>query len=527
MSTKNMSNLKMPQPIVTVSEGKLQGGSCKTIDGVQYDYFLGIPYANPPVGNLRFSDPQPPKKWDDVRDAVTQRSIIPQFDLRKRQIVGDENSLFLNVFTPSSTPNTSKLPVMVYIHGGGFYVGSGNFERFRPDFFIQKEIVYVTINYRLSVFGFLCLHNSEVPGNAGLKDQVLALRWVQKNIHTFGGDPQNVTLIGASAGAVSVHYHLMSPMSRGLFSKAIMQSGTCLNSWGIQNEPEKNVFDLAKNLGLDTSDKVEALNFLRSVSAEDLVEASRAEFTYKSEGVFSSVIERSYHDCESFITESPIELMKSGNYAIVPCIKGFVSHEGLNFMDNDTLTTISNGKCPISVEELKVLLQRNHNPNILTEEVERFHQFYFGDSNNLTKGVVDFISDFCFTKFEFQSVKLLRKHNKSVFFYLLNYRGLLNMPLHRLMDFNVGTAHGEENNYFFKREKDDLQLTESDKIVRKRLTTMWTNFAKFGNPTPHVDEIIDTIWKPTSEKVIDCLEITQNLEMICNPLSERMSYWEK
>lgn len=140
-----------------------------------------------------------------------------------------EDCLYLNIHTPQiSTPNL-KLPVMAYIHGGGFTYGSGNVESVGPDFLVPRGVILVTINYRLGALGFLSLQTPECPGNNGLKDQNLALRWIQKNISAFGGNPDNVTLFGESAGSVSVHYHLLSKLSRGLFHRAITQSGTATN----------------------------------------------------------------------------------------------------------------------------------------------------------------------------------------------------------------------------------------------------------------------------------------------------------
>lgn len=119
---------------------------------------------------------------------------------------------------------------MVWIHGGGFVGGSGNEESAGPEYLLKKDVILVTLNYRLDALGFLSLDTEDIPGNAGMKDQVAALRWVKKNIKNFGGDPDNITLFGGSAGAACVSYHLVSPMSKGLFNRAIMQSGT-ITSW--------------------------------------------------------------------------------------------------------------------------------------------------------------------------------------------------------------------------------------------------------------------------------------------------------
>lgn len=143
--------------------------------------------------------------------------------------IGDEDCLYLNVFTPEKPQVGKQLPVMVWIHGGGFANGCGNQEWYGPDYLVPKGVILVSINYRLAAFGFLSFANTECPGNFGLKDQSLGLKWVQQNISAFGGDPNNVTIFGESAGSASVHYQVLSPLSRGLFQKAIAQSACSIN----------------------------------------------------------------------------------------------------------------------------------------------------------------------------------------------------------------------------------------------------------------------------------------------------------
>lgn len=151
-------------------------------------------------------------------------------------------------------------------------MGSNNSKMFSPNFLLTEDIVFVTINYRLGILGFLRLNDPSlgVPGNAGLKDQVLALKWIQKNIKKFGGDPNNVTIYGESAGSVSVNFHVISPLSKGLFHKAIMQSGSVLNPWPYLRP---NCLEVMKFLKNDCKSEVEILETLRSISVHDLVEA--------------------------------------------------------------------------------------------------------------------------------------------------------------------------------------------------------------------------------------------------------------
>ncbi|KAK0169506.1 hypothetical protein PV327_011530 [Microctonus hyperodae] len=163
---------------------------------------------------------------------------------------------------------------MVWIHGGGFVMGSGDDDIFGPDYLIENDVVLVTINYRLGILGFLNVEDEEAPGNQGLKDQVEALKWIQQNIAQFGGDPNNVTIFGESAGAASVHYLTLSPLAQGLFHKAIIQSGVALNPWASSPKPlMESVEKLAAVLEKDISNVKEFVNYLRTLDAHCLVEA--------------------------------------------------------------------------------------------------------------------------------------------------------------------------------------------------------------------------------------------------------------
>jgi para-nitrobenzyl esterase len=214
---------------VTTTAGRLRGSSSGGVSA-----FLGIPYAAPPFGNLRFRAPAPAQPWDGVRDAVEYGPTVPKppyphpIDtvLPEPVIAGDE-CLNLNVWTPD--PGGRGLPVLVWIHGGAFVNGSGAVSTYDGSRFARDGVVCVTINYRLGVDGFLHFgavgDDAGVPANRGLLDQVAALEWVRDNIASFGGDPSNVTIAGESAGAMSVTSLLSMPRARGLFRRAIAQSG--------------------------------------------------------------------------------------------------------------------------------------------------------------------------------------------------------------------------------------------------------------------------------------------------------------
>ncbi|XP_073835536.1 juvenile hormone esterase-like [Musca autumnalis] len=210
-------------PVVKINNEDFQG----SIVGVEklnlanetFKAFLGIPYAKPPVGALRFKDPQRLDRFLGTYEATHEGYECHSVTASN----ASEDCLTLNVYTKNLNPN-DPLPVLVMIHPGGLYLGSSKW--MDPTYLMQKDIVLITFNYRLGSLGFLNLGSPQVPGNAGFKDQVYALRWIQRNIKHFGGNSEDITLMGYSAGGLSVSLHLVSPMSRGLFQKAIVMSGS-------------------------------------------------------------------------------------------------------------------------------------------------------------------------------------------------------------------------------------------------------------------------------------------------------------
>lgn len=219
--------------IIETGVGKIEDSEMISRLGKSFHAIRGIPFAKPPVGELRFKDPLPVEPWTDILNAQNDGPICPQPTTSNFQI--SEDCLQLNVYThelPSGEVSFQQKAVIAYIHGGGFMDGSGIIDTFAgPQIIMDRNIVFVTINYRLATLGFLSTGTKDAPGNAGFKDQVLALKWIQKNIAYFGGDPNLVTIAGQSAGGMSVSVHMVSPMSTGLFHRVIAISGAI--TWQI------------------------------------------------------------------------------------------------------------------------------------------------------------------------------------------------------------------------------------------------------------------------------------------------------
>ncbi len=266
MSAQAPAKVSTSNPVVSIGTGQLRGSLAA--GGVAV--FKNIPFAQPPVGELRWREPLPAKPWTGVRDATAFGPMCNQND--NKQLPHSEDCLQLNVWTPT-WPLKSSFPVMVWIHGGGNTAGSGVEALFNGEVLARHGVVVVNVNYRLGVFGFFAYPGltKESPhraaGNYGLADQIMALHWVRDNITRFGGNPANVTIFGESAGASDVNALIASPLSKGLFLRVMAQSGP-VGAQPSLAESEKRGVDLAARLGLTGE---EALGKLRALPATELM----------------------------------------------------------------------------------------------------------------------------------------------------------------------------------------------------------------------------------------------------------------
>ncbi|KAJ8869201.1 hypothetical protein PR048_030773, partial [Dryococelus australis] len=358
--------------LVQVEQGMLEGVVSVTDTGVKIATFASVPYAKPPIGKLRFKEaeesssgqstssrrrgnmdqqmgfrppslmnacglpqaPELPEKWEDVRPADSTFNMCIQLE------GGSEDCLYLNIVTPQGMGDN--LSVIFWIHGGAFFMGSASLEFYNLDDFAKQGVVMVSANYRLSALGFLSVNGTDVTPNAGLKDQVAALRWVQRNIASFGGNPNDVTIFGESAGSASVQHLITSPMAKGLFSKAIMMSGSACSSWAFVEPNTQNAFLLGESLGKKTSDPHELVEFLRTVPAQDIIDKVMDQwYAIKDEKHLKSInvqtikylptleypvrVGDSFE--EVFLPDRPATILEQGNFNKVPQIIGMNSLE--------------------------------------------------------------------------------------------------------------------------------------------------------------------------------------------------------
>ncbi|MCW3081065.1 carboxylesterase family protein [Segetibacter sp.] len=313
----SQTNNQVTAPQVKTANGTLEGTYESGIRS-----FKGVPFGQPPVGNLRWREPQPVKNWTGVRKAdkfgprAMQRALFGDMGFRSNGM--SEDCLYLNVWTPA-TPTTQKLPVLVYFYGGGLVAGDGSEWRYDGESMARKGIVAITVNYRLTVFGFFShpALTKESPhgasGNYGFLDQAAALQWVQQNIAAFGGDPKRVTIAGESAGSYSVSAQMASPLSKNLMAGAIGESGSLLSATPTtpRADAEQSGVQFAASIGASS------LAALRAMPAEELLQATAKQGTPR----FGPTVDG------YFFPKAPVQIYAAGEQAHVPLLVGWNSEE--------------------------------------------------------------------------------------------------------------------------------------------------------------------------------------------------------
>ncbi|KAE8744567.1 Carboxyl/Cholinesterase 32 [Frankliniella occidentalis] len=270
LSTVEIYSLEVTLP----HGGVLRGREVQQNAAPPFQAFLGVPFARPPLGRLRFQPPQPAEPWAGVLPAEQERPPPLQIDYYLKKVVGSEDCLYLNVYRPPGTEASSRKPVLVYFHYGMWSLNNSSMNEVGPELFVAKDIVVVVINYRLLAFGFMSLNTPLAPGNMGLKDAVLGMRWVRENIAAFGGDPERVTAFGFCIGAYIAHTLQFVEAAKGTFQRSMIFSGAMNNTWygALPGEVlRERTLKLARILGCDekASDE-EVFEFLQSVPAMEL-----------------------------------------------------------------------------------------------------------------------------------------------------------------------------------------------------------------------------------------------------------------
>jgi len=299
--------------VVQTENGSVEGTTLETRLNSRFHAFLRIPFARPPIGDLRFRDPLPAENWEGVRNGTYYGQACFQHETVISFAAMSEDCLHLNVFTRQLPSSINDLkPVIVFIHGGGFEFGSG--VTASPIVLMDRDIVFVNLNYRLGPFGFMAAGIAEVPGNAGLKDQSMALGWVKRNIANFGGDPEAITLFGMSAGAYSATSQIISPMSRDLFQGVIAMSGAITWQKDFDTEAVDAVRRVSSGIDCSRDSTQEIITCLRTKTPEEILSVAMSDTPACSPVPWKPVVEPDFGQ-DRFLTDQPNKLFANGNFS--------------------------------------------------------------------------------------------------------------------------------------------------------------------------------------------------------------------
>lgn len=512
---------------VEVSQGVLKGKECITFYGKKYYSFEGIPYAEPPVGKLRFCNPEPPKPWQGVLDATKPGNKCAQLNpYSSTSLEGSEDCLYLNVYSPClPCEEVKKLPVLFFVHGGRLIFGYGDY--YKPEYFLKHDVILVTINYRLNVLGFLCLHLPEAPGNVGLKDTVFALRWVNENIAMFNGDKSRITVFGESAGAAIVGSYITSKMTVGLFQRVICQSGSMFSDlYLIDEDPIEKAQNLVTILGKELNSSGEILDYLQQVSLDELIYAfSAVELARPPEVInayFLPVIEKKFGDSEIFFEEHPIRSIEEGRFQSVPIISGLSSDEFALFVRRD-----EEGKFAVDLDFYH-LIPRFMNIKRDSREAKVFEvklkEFYFKNKSPEKWDIVSYLNmlgDVYFHRDIWLFAHFMSKFTKGVYSYKFCYQGNMNTRVMKNLGVK-GATHGDMIQYLFYRERKASNATEKDLKIADILTETWCNFAKNGIPTWKNQEVEWLPYSPTDRRTLvigDSMSLEKDVDW------DRFKFW--
>lgn len=470
-----LATARTRDPLTVMTEsGPVHGA---TTGGVRR--FLGIPYAAAPVGELRWKEPVAPAPWTTTREATVAGAMCPQVLPVVNIETGNEDCLFVNVFVPDK-PSRGLAPVMVWIHGGGFTVGSGLDDD--PTRLAAKSgLVLVSINYRLGPFGFLA-HPAltaetadHAAGNLGIQDQQAALRWVRKNIRAFGGNPKNVTIFGESAGGISVCSHLVSPASKGLFRRAITESGPCLSPVPSRAAAEAQGERFAQTVGCDGAPDV--LACLRAVPTHDALVALPPDPTF----LFDRSVNWLPTGDDVVLPQDIPGAFESGDFHHVPTIIGVNRDEGRLFVGlafNVNFAGVV--PHPIPPEEWADHVDSYFGANVGAEVKARYPLAAFPDPG---AALGQAIGDAVLACPAVNSAPVIARH-APVFLYQFEHEP--NPFILTMQDITLGAFHSAELPYVFAgpvQSSGAIVFSPAEQQLSDTIVGAWARFATRGRPS--------------------------------------------
>lgn len=504
---------------VNTNVGKIKG--LRATDGDFYMY-LGIPYAI--LGDNPFGPSTPYPPFNETFEAYDDSKICPQLNQVNNEIMGTLDCLQLHIYVPASINTLKSMSVMVWLYGGGFEQGQAGRVLYDPSYLLKKDVIIVSINYRVGPYGFMCLDIPAVSGNQGLKDQYTAIKWIKENIEAFGGKSDQITLFGQSAGGHSIDLHLFSTKDI-LFNKFILQSGSA-EALTVLYEPDKQApIKMAKYLGFDTNDILDALKYLSEADTNSVISASK-----DLQMQFKPCVEQKFKENDPFITRSWIN-------AKVPKVKNMPVLMGFNKLEYASIFARREAEFLRNLTIVDDYLRRVFDfSNLEVQKTkDMVSKFYFGDNKineNAKWPLVRFLSDIIYIHPVHRTLQnYLDNGAVHIYYYMFSYVGEQNTVITTNYDEYDSSgnlccaSHNDELKYLFK-QYNNSELTEADRITVDRLTTMWTNFAKYSNPTPDETVLLPVKWQPVSTDYQYYLNINNELTLDNRPLHNRMEFWD-
>lgn len=463
--------------------------------------FKGIPFAAPPVNELRFLPPEDPEKWTETLACTEFRPSAVQVVKKDEGLTYDEDCLYLNLWKPAE-PKKEKLPVLVFIHGGAYTQGSPAKSMYDGTRFAKDGVIQINIPYRLSVLGNLSFPEVTEKygnvGNLGTLDHIKALEWVKKNVAAFGGDPENITISGESAGAFSVSNLVMSPLAKGLFQRAIMESG------GIMGQPMV--------VPKSTGDKQQALEtaeaFRKHLGIETLAEAQQLDpQVLAKESQFSIDITNvtDYNLWPTFdgkvLPENPYQALQDGNYNSVDLLAGYNTDEGTMFTPEG-----------VSEEDYQKMIRWTFGDQ--AEEV--LTRYPVDDAHSATQRARD-VFYYAMRIGSESFANEMAQQGKNVYYYNFD----LDMP--KLDEQGLGTAHAMELFFVFDTVPKEVELTQEKAQFKEELHNRWLNFIVSGDPNQ--GEKIDVQWPKYTFEEQEILVLNEKSEVRQRPNQEDVDFF--
>ncbi|RVE49776.1 hypothetical protein evm_005506 [Chilo suppressalis] len=506
--TVSVPDLSNCEAAARTETGWVCGARRRAVSGSEYASFLGVPYAKQPLGELRFKELLPAEPWDNIRDAKIEGPICPQTDvfyggMKAANCSMSEACIHANIHVPiEALPDPKKppscgakaapgLPILVFIHGGGFAYGSGDTDLQGPEYLVSKGVIVITFNYRLNVFGFLSLNSTQVPGNAGLRDAVTLLRWVQRNAHFFGGSPGSVTLAGQSAGAAMTHILTLSTSAHSLFHRAIILSGTAFSEF-FSSSPQfaKTLNSLfLPLLGINATLPADEIHQkLIEAPIDEIMEANKKFINSFALTAFTPVVESHQPGITPILEDDPEVLFDSGRGSHIPLLIGFTSAECESFRPRfeqiDIMAQIE--KTPELVVSPRLTFMSGDQLPVLSELI---HKKYLNGTPDL-----DSFLRLCRDQFYmYPALKLASKSSgrAPVFMSRFSYSGVDSAWKKGLGLKFKGAGHGEDLTYIFRMNSvlgplraDELTSSDDDAEMKNKMTDIVVNFMRHSNPMP-------------------------------------------